>query len=337
VNLRHLEVFCAVVGCESFSAAAEQLIMTQPAVSMQVQAVERHFGVQLLERRNRRTVPTEAGQVVYKWALNVLRTESLARKGIDDLKHAQAGRVVVGSSMTIGSHVLPPILSRFKRQHAGAEIVVRLGERPEICGEIINGTIDCGVVIAREIPPDLKVEPLGREAVVFICGPGHRLAHRKRVCIEDLEQESFILAPSGSSYRRLIDELLAEQGLRKVTVFMELDGTDSVKRAVQQGLGIGVALRSGVEWELEHGLLHEVPMRTATPLVDIGLVYHPRRHQSPMIESFTSYLKDQLSEQLRRSRERASAVACSELVRAGRRSARRAAVSTNGATDSDPH
>jgi DNA-binding transcriptional LysR family regulator len=161
VNLRHLEVFCTVVACESFSVAAEQLIMTQPAVSMQVQAVERHFGVQLLERRNRRTVPTESGRVVYDWARNVLETETQTRKLVDGLKHAQSGRVVIGSSMTIGSHVLPPILSRFKRQHAGAEIVVRLGERPEICADILSGTIDCGVVVAREIPPELTVEVLG--------------------------------------------------------------------------------------------------------------------------------------------------------------------------------
>jgi len=153
VNLRHLEVFCTVVRCESFSAAAEQLIMTQPAVSMQVQAVERHFGVQLLERRNRRTVPTEAGNIVYEWAREVLKTEGETRKLVDGLKHAQSGRVVIGSSMTIGSHVLPPILSRFKRQHTAAEIVVRLGERPEICADILSGTIDCGVVWPAKSPP----------------------------------------------------------------------------------------------------------------------------------------------------------------------------------------
>src|SRR5437763_1524944 len=101
--------------------------MTQPAVSMQVQAVERHFGVQLLERRNRRTVPTEAGRAVHAWALEVLRSEQETKQVVDGLVHAQSGRIVVGASITIGSHVLPPILSRFKREHGGAEIVVRIG------------------------------------------------------------------------------------------------------------------------------------------------------------------------------------------------------------------
>lgn len=303
MNLRHLQVFCAVVDCESFSAAAEQLVMTQPAVSMQVQSVERHFGVQLLERRNRRTVLTESGQVVYRWASEVLSSENDTQKLIHELKRAETGRVVVGASMTIGSHVLPPILSRFKRQHEGAEIVVRLGERHEVCAEVIAGNVDCGVLIAREIPSELEVEVLGAEELVFICAPTHRLADPRGVCVPDLASEPFIMAPRGSSYRRVIDDLLAEQGLTKVSVLMELDGADSVKRAVQQGLGIGVALRSGVEWELEHGLLREVPLPPRRPLVELGLVYDPRRRLSPMLQEFTGYLRDQLREQLRWPKE----------------------------------
>jgi len=312
VNLRHLEVFCTVVACESFSAAAEQLIMTQPAVSMQVQAVERHFGVQLLERRNRRTVPTEAGKVVHEWATKVLETELEARKGVDDLKHAQSGRVVIGSSMTIGSHVLPPILSRFKREHEGAEIVVKLGERPEICADILSGKIDCGVVVAREIPAELKVDVLGSEEVIFICGPGHHLAEREVVRIEELVNEAFVLPPPGS-YRRMFDSLLAEQGLTKVKVFMEFDGSDNVKRAVHQGLGIGVFLRSGVEWEIEQGQLKELPIQTCPPRVDLALVYHPRWRQSPMLKEFHHYLHEALSQELRRpSGRRGSATIESE-------------------------
>lgn len=298
MNLRHLEVFCTVVECESFSAAAERLILTQPAVSMQVQAVERHFGVQLLDRRSRRTVLTEAGRLVYRWACEVLQSERETRNGVDELKHAQTGRVVVGASMTIGSHVLPPILSRFKREHVGAEIVVRLGERNEVCADLLSGSVDCAVLIAREIPPDLQVEVLGAEELVFICAPGHRFATRRRLCLEDLKAEPFIMAPRGSSYRRTIDELMADQGLTEISVLMELDGADGVKRAVQQGLGLGVALRSGVEWELEHGLLREVVVLRPRPLVEIGLVSRPSRQISPMVREFTSYLRDQLRGEL---------------------------------------
>ncbi len=299
MNLRQLEVFCTVVDCESFSSAADQLIMTQPAVSMQVQAVEKEFGVQLLERRNRRTVPTEAGRTVHQWAREVLRSLDTTRKSLDVLRQSEAGRIVIGSSMTIGSHVLPPILSRFKRQNPTAEIVVRLGERSEVCAEIANGGVDCGVVIAREIPSDLDVEVVGVEEILFIAAPTHPLAGRTHLEIEDLVGQPFILAPRGSSYRKVIDDLLAEQGLANVPVLMELDGADSVKRAVQQGLGLGVALRSSVEWEIEHGLLQELMLVGPRPHVEIGLVFAPRRRNgSTITQAFVDYLRDQLREQL---------------------------------------
>jgi DNA-binding transcriptional LysR family regulator len=298
VNLRQLEVFCTVVDCESFSAAAEQLIMTQPAVSMQVQAVERYFGVQLLERRNRRTVPTEAGRTVHQWARDVLSSLEDARKTLDELKHAEAGRIVIGSSMTIGSHVLPPILSRFKRQYPSAEIVVRLGEKSEVCTEIANGSVDCGVVIARELPVELTVEVVGVEEILFISAPAHPLAGRHHLAVQDLTGQPFILAPKGSSYRKVIDEMLAQRGLANVPVLMELDGADSVKRAVQQGLGLGVALRSGVEWELEHGLLHELQLAGPRPYVQIGIVSNPKRNGSMVSQALMDYLRDQLREQL---------------------------------------
>jgi len=296
VNLRHLEVFCAVVDCESFSAAAERLIMTQPAVSMQVQVVERHFGVQLLERRRRRVVPTEAGYAAHRWACDVLRTEAATRQVIDGLKHAESGRVVLGASMTMGSYVLPPILGRFKREHPGAEIVVRLADRDVVCGDILSGAVDFGILIARGIPHGLEVEVVGTDEMVFICAPSHRLARRRRVSMAELANEAFILAPTGSSYRKVIDEVLAQHGLEKVSVHMELDSDEGLKRGVLQGLGIGLGLRSAVEWELEQGVITEVPVDAAPLLVDVGLIYHPRQRESPMLEAFRRYLSDQLRE-----------------------------------------
>jgi DNA-binding transcriptional LysR family regulator len=107
---------------------------------------------------------------------------------------------------------------------------------------------------------------------------------------------------------------------------MEFDGTDSVKRAVQQGLGIGIALRSGVEWEIEQGLLKEVPLRAPPPRVDLALVYHPRWRQSPMVQAFTAYLRDQLSERLRRHGEEAAGAVCPDGVSPeGQRAPRRLA------------
>jgi DNA-binding transcriptional LysR family regulator len=258
-------------------------------------------------------VPTEAGRAVHKWARGVLSSLTETRKALDVLKQAEAGRIIIGSSMTIGSHVLPPILSRFKRQNPSAEIVVRLGERTEVCAEVASGGVDCGVVIAREIPGDLDVEVVGVEEILFIAAPNHPLAGRRDLQVEDLVGQPFILAPKGSSYRKVIDDLLAEQGLANVPVLMELDGADSVKRAVQQGLGLGVALRSSVEWEIEHGLLEELMLVGPRPHVEIGLVSASRRRSGSTIsQSFVNYLRDQLREQLAKSGEACQEERCDQ-------------------------
>jgi DNA-binding transcriptional LysR family regulator len=114
-----------------------------------------------------------------------------------------------------------------------------------------------------------------------------------------LAEEAFILAPTGSSYRKVIDEVLAQHGLQKVAVHMELDSDEGQKRGVLQGLGIGLGLRSAVEWELEQGVICEVHVDSAPILVDVGLIYHPRQRESPMLAEFRKYLSEQLREHFR--------------------------------------
>lgn len=297
MNLRHLEVFCSVVRCESFSGAAEQLFMTQPAVSMQVQAVERYFGVQLLERRSRRVTLTETGHVVHGWACEVLRLESETRRLVDELKRAETGRIVVGTSMGLGSHILPQIIHQFKRDHPSAEIVVRLADREEVFQEILAGAIDAGVLIAAEVPPGLEIEIVGTEEIVLICAPTHPLAGRSQTTVGELAEESFVMPPKGSGFRRVIDQVLAIQGLDEVSIHMEVGVQEGVKRAVEQGVGVGLMLRSAVAFEFERGWLCEIPAPRGQPTVELALARRPHQQASPLLQAFIEALRTGLRDQ----------------------------------------
>lgn len=296
MNFRHLEVFCTVVQCESFSGAAEQLFMTQPAVSMQVQAVERHFGVQLLERRSRRVVLTEAGAAVHTWAREVLSSEKETRKTVDEFVRAETGRIVLGTTMALGSHVLPQIINRFKRDHPGAEIVVRLADRPSLSEELLAGTIDVGVHIAGEVPAGLDVETVGNERMVLICAPSHHLAGRTDMTPEELAEEWFVVPPQGYGYRTVIDQILAEQGLKDIRILMEVGVIESIKCFVEEGSGIGVMLLSSASAELERGLLAEIEAPREPMNVDLVLVRRPHRDGSPLLESFVELLRQGIQE-----------------------------------------
>ncbi|MSQ23049.1 MAG: LysR family transcriptional regulator [Chloroflexi bacterium] len=313
MNLRHLEVFCTVVQCESFSGAAEQLYMTQPAVSMQVQAVERHFGVQLLERRSRRVILTLAGESAHRWAREVLASEADTRKHVDELIRAETGRIVLGTTMALGSHVLPQIIHRFKRDHPGAEIVVRLADRQEVGEEALAGTIDVGVHLAVEVPAGLDVEIVGKERLVFVCAPSHPLAHRARVTISELAAEAFVLPPKGFGFRKVTDMAMAEHGLGDVRVLMEVGVGESIKSAVEEGVGVGLLMHSMVAMELERGYLCEIESPNGPPMVDLVLVRRPRREISPMLEAFIAVLREGLREHSERTQNRQSELAASRV------------------------
>lgn len=270
--------------------------MTQPAVSMQVQAVERHFGVQLLERRSRRVLLTEAGGAVYQWARDVLASEQDTHKLVDQFKRAETGRIVLGTTIALGSNVLPPIIHCFKRDHPGAEIVVRLADRRELAEEVLAGTIDVGVHIAGEVPGGLQVEVVGREPEIFVCAPNHRLAHRKRVTSAELADELFVVPPRGTGYRGVTDQILTDQGIGEVRVLMEVGVAESIKRIVERGNAVGLMLHSSVAMELERGWLCEIPAPKGTPIVDLVLVRRPHRQGSPMLETFVEVLREGLRE-----------------------------------------
>lgn len=301
MNLRHLEVFCAVVQYESFSGAAEQLFMTQPAVSMQVQAVERHFGVQLLERRSRRAVLTEAGNAVYTWARQVLGTERQTKKLVDELARAESGRIVLGTTMALGSHVLPQIINRFKREHPGAEIVVRLADRPSLSEELLAGTIDVGVHIAGEVPDGLDVERVGNEQMILVCAPTHHLANSKHISEKDLQEEWFVVPPRGYGYRQVIEQILSQQGIPEIRVLMEVGVIESIKCFVEEGSGIGMMLESAATAEIERGLLVELPAPHGAMNVDLVLVRRPRRDGTPLLECFIETLRAGLLEHSQQS------------------------------------
>ena len=263
--------------------------------------MEHYFGVQLLERRSRRVALTESGKLVYDWALEVLRLEKQTRKQLDEFKRAETGRIVVGTSMGLGSHVLPRAIHGFKREHPGAEVVIRLADREEVFQEILAGTLDLGVLTAIEIPPGLETEIVGTEEMVFVVAPTHRLAGRKRLSPQDLAGEPFVVPPRGMSYRRLIDQVLADQGLDDVEVLMEVGIVEGIKRAVEQGVGVGVVLRSAVTMELEQGWLVELPALHDTPTVDLCLVRSPQHRAFPMLQAFTDMLRVELGKEYGRS------------------------------------
>jgi DNA-binding transcriptional LysR family regulator len=142
------------------------------------------------------------------------------------------------------------------------------------------------------------MEVVGTEPMIFIVAPSHKLAHRKRrPTARELADEPFVVAPKGTGYRQITDQVLAGQGIENVRVLMEVGVVESIKGAVQEGIAVGVTLRSAVAWEIEQGWLCEVEPPRGRTMVDLALVYRPHRQASPMLQAFLGALRMGLSEQ----------------------------------------
>ncbi|MDQ3856118.1 MAG: LysR substrate-binding domain-containing protein, partial [Chloroflexota bacterium] len=213
MNLHQLHVLVALIDRGSYTAAAEHLHLTQPAVSQQVKALETSCGVRLVERANNRVLPTHAGEVLYKYALSMLHIEQEALHALEDLKAGGRGRFVVGANTTGGMYIVPPLLAAYREANPDTEIVLRIEGTEAILAAIASRSLEMGFVGGPVLDRRFRVEPLVPDRLVLIAAPSHRLARQNYVALEQLAEERFIVARYGSTTRRLIESKFKEQGI----------------------------------------------------------------------------------------------------------------------------
>lgn len=293
MNLHRLRIFRAVVEHQSFSQAAEHLFMTQPSVSLQVRALERQLGVQLLFRQGRRMCPTEAGQVVYEYARGVLtETDELVRT-LREVQGARAGQVRVGAS-TSALYRLVPAVCRFQAQHPGAQLQVHAGAAHEVCQRVLQGELDLGLVVADQVPAGLLVEQTADEDIVLVGAPSHPLFRRSRLSLAVLGQERFVLPPAGTGLRPILDAQLTALGVAHGPIALELNSNEGIKLAVDQGLGLAFFVRCAVAADLAVGRFRALSVPGLRLHATLHLVRRPRRYLSPLMQALLSHLSGEL-------------------------------------------
>jgi DNA-binding transcriptional LysR family regulator len=291
ITLYKLRVFCEVVERQSFTLAAEHLFTTQPALSVHMRSLEQFFGTRLLYREGRRSLPTEAGAAVYRYARGVLHETEQVRALISELRDAQTGRIAIGATPTVGSYVLPQLVSRFKQRNSRADLVLRVAPATTVRDETLAGQHDFALVEGGPLPEGLTAEPLRREELVVVAHPDHPLAARSAVPWADVRGQPFVLGPPGAAARALLERQVAVDGAQGWQVVLELEQAEAIKRAVQAGMGLAMLFRCEVAQELGLGLLREVRVPAAGLAHDFVLVYRPHKYFSPMTARFLEFLR----------------------------------------------
>ncbi len=259
MDTRQLAAFCVVVERRSFSQAAERLGVTQPAVSLQIRALEKRLGTQLLDRSGRRVEPTEAGMRLYRGAQRLLALEEqVVAEVVEDAGDELDGTFEIGASTGPGGIVLSHLLCEFQRVHRELHVVLWVFDTQTIVERVAARQLELGIVGAARRHRGVTFEPFFRDEVILACPPGHRLAGTT-VTLEELRGAGLIVMQEGAGVRQLIEDELQRAGvrLRDLDVRLELGLQESVTSAVRGGYGVTFISRTSVESDLAAGTLVE--------------------------------------------------------------------------------
>ena len=297
MDTRQLYAFCEVVDRKSFSLAAERLGVTQPAVSLQVRALEKRLGIQLLDRSGRRVEPTEAGLRLYRGAQRLLALEAeITSELAEEATGALAGTFEIGASTGPGGVVLSQLLCQFAEVHQELHVALSVFDTQTVVERVADRTLELGVVGAAPRHRGVEYEPFFRDTVILACPPGHAVAGRT-VSLDDLRGETLIVMQDGAGVRQMIEDEFRNAGtrLRDLDVRLELGLQESVTSAVRGGYGVTFISRSSVENDLSAGTLVEARVAGLELEREIHLVRATGRAETRAARAFVEFARERLA------------------------------------------
>jgi DNA-binding transcriptional LysR family regulator len=264
VNLNHLFLFRAVAEAGGFSRAAEQIHVSQPAISMQVGELEAQLGLTLFQRLGRGVKLTGAGKLLLGYAQRLSALAVEAEQAMAEVKGLRRGHLAIGASTTIGVYLLPDLLGEYRRRYPDIDLQFDIANTDDIQHRLVDGTLDAG--LTEGLPPDrheLETVVFLRDQLVPISRPDHpRLRpESKPLTLRQLCAEPMIVREAGSGTREVIDRALAKRGQKFQRSPLVLGSTEAIKRAVAAGLGVAIVSHLTIQTELAAGQLAILPLQ----------------------------------------------------------------------------
>jgi len=288
-----LKVFCIVAETKSFSRASEIIRLTQPAVSLQIQALEEMYGTKLFNRSGCVIPLTNAGEMLYRYAKEINSLYEAVEKEIGGVTGLVKGVITVGASSTIGNYVLPYVVSDFKRKFPKVGVHLHVDNTKGVIDFLNAGSVDIGLVEGEVNKQKLLLEKLIPDEMVLIMPPYHHLAKKPSVSIMELSKEPLIFREEGSGTREAIEKYLAKHGItqQNLKISAIMGSTESIKSAVEEGLGVSVLSRWAARKECRYGSLKTAVFKEDKFIRDFSLVYRKSKEPSHTVEQFIGFLR----------------------------------------------
>jgi DNA-binding transcriptional LysR family regulator len=287
-TLRQLQVFEAVARRLSFSRAAAELHLTQPAVSMQVKQLEAQAGLPLFERLGKKIFLTEAGAELHRYSRVIAQQLRDADEALAARKGLSQGRLVI-TMVSTAKYFVPPLLARFLRQHPGVTVKLSANNREVVLEQLADNEVDLAIMGRTPQGMDAVAEAFARHPHVVIAAPGHALAKKRRIPLARLAEETFLIREPGSGTRGLLERLFAEHGL-VLNVSMEMASNETIKQAVQAGMGVSLLSLHTIGLELKTRRLAVLDVRGLPIVRDWHVVHLAAKRLSPVAQAFKDFL-----------------------------------------------
>jgi DNA-binding transcriptional LysR family regulator len=269
MDRNQLRAFLKVAELRNFTQAADALFYSQPAVTQQIQALEREVGERLFERRGRRVTLTPAGEAFYPFVSRAMALLDEGQAAVGEVRAGLTGRVTLAAGPTTTIFTLPPALAAFRQAYPRVQLLVQTGTSREVTEWVAAGRADVGIVTTVYERDDLEHASLFRDEILFVVRGGHPLAaspgFERAEALAALVAEPFILFPPGTGFRAYVEQWFAARGVAP-RVTMELDSVEAVKALAEAGLGAAAVPRVALREELASGRLAPVLLPEEPPL-----------------------------------------------------------------------
>jgi DNA-binding transcriptional LysR family regulator len=288
LTLRQLQCFSAVARKLSYTKAAEELHLTQPAVSMQIRQLEQQAGLALTEQFGKRVHLTEAGEEVFRYARSILQQVDELDVVLDRIKGLSGGRLRI-AAISSANYFAPKLLGTFHERFPDINVSMEVINQTEVLRRVLDNEVD--MAIMGQPPKDSQVEAIAfmDNPLIIVAPPEHRLAKRKRIQLKELEKEKFLIREPGSGTRGAMERFFRQNKL-KLRTGMGMGSLSSIKQGVQANLGLGLLQRDAVQVEMQLGKLVELKVKGLPIWRKWYVVLHKAKRLSVAAEEFRSLL-----------------------------------------------
>ncbi len=301
-TLDQLRILKAIAAEGSFKRAADSLYVSQPAVSLQVQNLEKQLNVPLFDRGGRRAKLTEAGYLLLSYGEKIIALCQETCRAIEDLQNLQGGTLIVGASQTTGTYLIPRMIGLFRQKYPDVSVQLQVHSTRRTSWGVANGQVDLAIIggeVPGELQETLRIVPYAEDELALILPSFHPLAKVETIQKEDLYKLNFITLDSQSTIRKVIDKVLTRYEIdpKRLRIEMELNSIEAIKNAVQSGLGAAFVSTTAIEKELGMGVLHRAKIDGVVVKRTLSVIVNPNRYCSKAAEAFSSGILPEFSNQ----------------------------------------